>query len=146
VTLPEDVLQGLGRLHPDLGWAIVSLFQKKPASPYAKPHPKPPAELANVGAGRALIIVNPKVLRRVDGVSLVSLANGPAFMAFEPGRGLADLELAVGDRLARKKLGLRERRELEWLQTNLRRWRRNPQLNVRTQSIIVIERRARPAS
>ena len=32
LTLPEDVVRGLRRVHPDLAWAIVTLFEKHPPS------------------------------------------------------------------------------------------------------------------
>ena len=28
LTLPDDVVKGLRRIHPDPGWAIVSLYEK----------------------------------------------------------------------------------------------------------------------
>jgi hypothetical protein len=144
VTLPEDVLKGLTHIHPDLGWAIVSLFEKRPASERRRPRRLAPAELTNVGTRRALIVVNPEVLRPIEGVTVISLANGPAFIALAPGKGLADLEVATADRLESQGLRAHERQELELLRGSLRAWRRDPHLNVRTQSIIVIERRSRP--
>src|SRR5689334_20287038 len=58
VTLPEEVVQGLRRVDPDLGWAIVRLFQKqaRPAGP--PPRAVADAELVSVASGRALIAVN----------------------------------------------------------------------------------------
>ena len=143
VTLPEDVLAGLQNIHSDLGWAIVSLFERVPPVKRPRPPHPPPAELSAVGGRRALIVVNPQVLEKLEGVSVISLANGPAFIALAPGKGLADLELATQDRLDYGKLTTQERQDLESLRVKLRAWRRDPLLNVRTQSIIVIERRQR---
>ena len=48
---------------------------------------------------RALILVQPEAFRRLKGVSIIPLADGRGFLALEANRGVADLELAVLDRL-----------------------------------------------
>src|SRR5262245_14638446 len=86
LTLPEDVVQGLRRLHSDLAWAIVTLFEKRPPSPLQAP---PDVELVTIGNGQFLIVVNRKVLTKVPGVRIVPLAGDRAFLALELGRGIA---------------------------------------------------------
>jgi hypothetical protein len=70
-------------------------------SPRASPPTSddPPVELAKMSARRALIVVDPRSIRSVPGVSVIPVAAGRAFLAFDPGRGLADLELAAVDGL-----------------------------------------------
>ena len=51
---------------------------------------------------RALILVPPDVFDGLDGVSVIRLSDGRGFLALQPGKGYADLELAVVDRLDRR--------------------------------------------
>ena len=140
VTLPQDVTEILRGLHSDLGWAIVTLVEKTrrgapPASPPAE------AELVDVGEGQKLIVINSAVFRPLTGVQMIPLSGTQAFLALAPGRGMADLELAVLDRLERPMASERERRALERLRDQLRRWRRDPHLQFQTRSIILVSRR-----
>ena len=48
---------------------------------------------------RALILVKPDVFAGLNGVSVIPLSDGRGFLALDVGRGLADLEVAVVDRL-----------------------------------------------
>jgi hypothetical protein len=70
---------------------------------------------------------------------MVPLSDSQAFLALEPGRGLADLELTVGDRIATIKAGP-ERRALARLLDQLRKWRRDRRLQFDTRSIILVHR------
>src|SRR6185503_19394173 len=68
VTLPEDVLDGLGAIDADVGRAIVKLTERR-----GRPRLRAvrPAELATYG-NHAVIIVNPaRALKRMAGVQLV---------------------------------------------------------------------------
>lgn len=147
VTLPQDVIEILRGLHSDPGWAIVTLVEKSrrittPAAPAAE------AELVDIGEGQKLIVVNSAVFRPLQGVQMVPLSATQAFLALEPGRGMADLELAVLDRLERPFGSDRERRALERLRDQLRRWRHDSHLRFQTRSIILVSRRRsrRPAN
>jgi hypothetical protein len=137
ITLPVDVVEALRAMHSDLGWAIVSLVEKTRQRP--APGATPEAQLVGVGAGQALIVIDPKVFRPLPGVRMVPLSDSQAFLALEPGRGLADLELTVGDRIAIMKAGP-ERRALARLLDQLRKWRRDRRLNFDTRSIILVHR------
>jgi hypothetical protein len=74
----------------------------------------------------------------LPGISTIPLANGRAFLAFDQPAGLADLEVAILDKL---ELSLRSRAERAQLTESLktiRRWRRDRRLVFRTKSIIVV--------
>jgi hypothetical protein len=143
ITLPQEVIDGLRKLHPDLAWAIVTLFEKAPGSRPPRQEPAD-AELAAVGGRRSLIVVNPKVFGALPGVHFVPLNEQRAFLALAPGLGMADLELAVVDRLALPSVPPRERQALERLRAQLRAWRTDRTLRCETRAIIVIERLKRP--
>jgi hypothetical protein len=148
VTLPEDVISKLHRLHRDLGWAIVKLIDSQ-ASPRSKPYQEtepdlePDVELVTVADRRALIAVNREVIRNLPGVNIIPLSGTRAFLALDIDRGLSDLELAVNDTLVSSTLGRRERQGLVTLQAQLRTWRKDQGLRFHTRAIIVVERLAR---
>ena len=99
LTLPADVLDWLHTLNEDPAWAIVGLFERRGAVPHKARLTSAVAELVQLPGRRALILVRPDLLRFVPGVSVVPLSDGRAFIALEAGGGVADLELAVIDRL-----------------------------------------------
>jgi hypothetical protein len=68
------------------------------------------------------------------------MAAGRAFLAFAEGRGLADLEVAVLDRLQRGKDSPAMRTPLTVLHRQIRDWRRSRRLRFVTRSIIIVER------
>jgi hypothetical protein len=140
LTLPEEVVRGLHKVHPDLAWAVVKLFENLPnrASPASKPQRG--AELAMIAARHSLIVVNRTVLKSLPGINIVPLAGDRAFLALEPGRGVTDLELAVTDRLEDPSVGSVERKALIDLRSQLRSWRHDRTLRFHTRTIIVVER------
>ena len=142
VTLPEEVVGGLKRLHTDLAWAIVQLFEKNSRrGGRAKPQRRrADSELLDVAPRRSLIVVNRDVFKSLPGINLLQLHDNRAFLALEPGQGVADLELAVIDRLTDPSITPRERAALGDLRAHLRQWRRDPALSCKTRTIIVIER------
>ena len=142
ITLPEEVVAGLQKVHADLAWAIVTLFEKT-AKPRKLSRPSASeAALIAVGGPRSLIVVPRKLFEELDlpGVSMLPLHDDRAFLALQPGRGMSDLVLAVDDRLAEPSLGRRQAAALRRLRTQLREWRRDPHLRCETRAIIVIER------
>ena len=143
VTLPIDVINRLAELDDDLGWAIVSVVEQTDGRKAHRPVPE--AQLVEVGGGQSLITVDPTVFRSLPGVRMVPLSDTQAFLALESGRGMADLELAVHDRLANITPGSRSRAPLERLLNQLQAWRRNRALSFETRSIILVgqTRRAR---
>jgi len=142
VTLPEEVVRGLKGLHADLGWAIVSLFHQR-LQQTLPPSPRADSDLVSVSNGRALIVVNRGVFKELPGINMIPLHGDRAFLALNRDAGVADLELAVVDRMAKPSVGRRERVALAGLRAQLRRWRANPALRCQIRSIIVIERAPR---
>jgi len=140
ITLPQDVIRGLKRIHADPAWAIVRLFQKRSRGTSARRASNADSELVSVANGKSLIVVNRDVFKELPGVSMIPLHGDRAFLALKPDAGIADLELAVIDRMASRDLSARERTALAELRGHLQRWRRSPALRCRVQSIIVIER------
>jgi hypothetical protein len=138
LTLPEGVIQGLREVHPDLAWAVVTLFKRRKVLPQARAS-WADAELVSIADRHSLIVVKRKTLTKVPGVRAVPLDHERAFLALETGWGIADLELAVLDRLADLKSGARERATLSELRDQLRRWRHSRALRFHSHSIIVVE-------
>jgi hypothetical protein len=140
LTLPEHAIRALKRINRDLAWAIVSLLgkreQRRPTEPLGLD-----AELVAVANRRSLIVVNSDVVKKLPGVSIIPLNGHRAFLALDPGKGMADLELAVADRLGQRRLGARERKALEALRRLVAKWRRTRSAHVHSRSIIVVEDR-----
>ena len=147
LTLPDGVIRGLRDVHPDLAWAVVTLFERRRP---AVPRPAPAAvELVSIADRHSLIVVKRNALTKVPGVQVVPLDNERAFLALEIGRGIADLELAVLDRLADVKAGSPESLTLSTVRDQLRRWRHSRRFRFHSHSIIVVEQppasRSRPS-
>lgn len=138
-TLPEDVIDRLRRVHPDLGWAIVKVLDGQTPRRPARRDVQPDVELVAVSERESLIVVNQEAIRNLPGVSIVPLSDNRAFLALDIDRGMSDLELVVGDRLAEGAPSARERQALEELQAHLRAWRQNRRLHVHTRAIILVE-------
>jgi hypothetical protein len=141
LTLPQDVLDSLRTLHPDPGWAIVQLVESTLGDCAKRPprEPKALAELAHLPGKRGLILVQPKLFNRLRGVSTLPLADGRAFLAFDQAQGLADLEVAILDKLEGIPRDSGQHAQLMQIRDILRAWRRDPGLAFRTKSIIVVE-------
>lgn len=152
VTLPEEVVTELEGIHDDLGWAIVRLTEQrrhaKSAGIDAEPQTKrrriaaaksvAAAELVSVGPGQSLIVVNSATVRTIPGVQMIPLSDTEAFLALEPGKGMADLELAVQDHIEKLRAGSREKAAATQLLTKLRRWRRDEALTFQPRAIILV--------
>jgi hypothetical protein len=142
LTLPEEVLEALRTVHRDPGWAIVQLVDPilSRRIPSRRPQmPKAAAELVQLPGRRALIVVEPGLFTALRGVSTIPLADGRAFLALDPGAGIADLEVALLDRLDLTPLKSTERAQLTQVRDTVRAWRLDPGLTIRTKSIIVVE-------
>lgn len=145
LTLPHDVVQALRRIHPDPAWAIVSLYERlAPRERRPRRAPRPAAELAQLSPRNALIVVDPQVIQSVPGVSVVPVAAGRAFLAFDEGRGLADIEVALLDRLRDRKIAAAVRKDLGALHRQIRDWRGSGRFQFSTRSIILVERVSHP--
>jgi hypothetical protein len=136
VTLPQEVIGALKQLHADPGWAIVSLVEN--VAPRNGAERLPPVQLVQVGQGQSLIVVNSAVIAALPEIRTIPLTDGTAFLAFEPGRGLADLEVVVRDRLERRRLRQRDRDVLEELKLQLRRWRTDGKLQFESRTIVLV--------
>lgn len=119
-TLPDDVLEWLQTIHADPAWAVVKLHDRASRREQRK---TALAELVQLPHRRALILVNNEAIKQIPGVSMIPLADGRAFLALESGRGVADLEIAVIDRLESTRLPPGEREGLTALRDRLREWR-----------------------
>ncbi len=142
LTLPEEVLDALRTVHADPGWAIVQLVAPLLREEARRQRPRGPApliELVHLPGRRALIVVQSDVFARLRGVSMVPLADGRAFLAFDHAGGLGDLEVAVLDQLEAAPARGAERVHLRQVRDVLRAWRHDSGLVFRTKSIIVVE-------
>lgn len=141
LTLPDDVVRWLGAVDADLGWAVVKLYERSQKS--EKRRQNQLADLVQLPGHRALILVKPEPFQNLKGISIIPLADGRGFLALDAGKGVADLELAVIDRLDEKGLAAGERGALQFLRQQLRQWREEG-TEFESRSIIVA-RRERPA-
>jgi hypothetical protein len=136
VTLPDDVVDGLGAINADLGRAIVTLAERRRRT---RTRPVGPAELAAYG-NHAVIIVNPaKALKRLPGVQLIPVGNGRALISLARPHSISELELAVRDAIEQGAVSVLERRTLEAIAVILRRARRSPGITLEERTIIVLE-------
>jgi hypothetical protein len=141
LTLPRDVLIALRAVHRDPAWAVVQLVE---ASSFKRNEQRKSvavpaiAELVHLPGNRGLIVVQSNVFGRLPGISTIPLANGRAFLAFDQPAGLADLEVAILDKLELSKRSRAERAQLTESLNTIRRWRRDRRLVFRTKSIIVV--------
>jgi hypothetical protein len=76
----------------------------------------------------------------MPGISVIPLTGNRALLALEAGRGMADLELAIIDRLDDVAVDSRERMALRDLRRQLREWRQGGVLRFHPRAIIVVER------
>lgn len=141
VTLPNDVVDWLGSVDPDVGRAIVRLHDMMARRTQRQAHPAvPTAELVDVGEGHGLIVVEPGMVQHLAGVAAIHFSDGRAFLALESSWTMADLELSVVDALdrgiqdAKRRAGLTEFRDL------LRVWRTDRSMTLEPRTIIVAGR------
>src|SRR5262245_54858551 len=135
LTLPDDVLASLRTLHPDLAWAVVQLVESRFSDKNVARQSSAPAaiaELVHLPGKRGLIVVQTSAFRRLQGMSLIPLADGRAFLAFDEPAGLADLEVRILDKLERLPTSGTERARLAEILDTVRRWRRDRGLVFRT--------------
>src|ERR1700683_1212738 len=141
LTLPEDALDRLRRVHRDLGWAILKLLDKEPRRVSTRDEDgQPDGAPVPVADRRSLIVVNREVIKNLPGVNIIPFSGNRAFLALDIDRGMSDLELAVSDRLGDPRVERVERRALGALPTRLTTWRRDDGLQFHTRAIIVVER------
>ena len=144
VTLPTDVVAWLEALHTDIGRAIVRLHDEA-VRRHRRPDPaqRPSAELVDVGEARALIVVDPEMVRGLTGVAAIPFGEGRAFLALEPSWTMADLELSVVDWLEREAGEGPRRDALTAFRAQLRAWRTDRTMALEQRAIIVVTRRSK---
>jgi hypothetical protein len=138
MTLPDDVIAKLRQMGPDLAWAVVKLCERATRQD-RRDGARPLADLVQLPGKRALILVQPDVFKHIPGVAVIPLADGRGFLALEAGRGAADLEVAVLDRLEVADIPDRERDALLAIRGLLRKWRQEG-IRFHARSIIIAER------
>lgn len=141
LTLPDDVVNWLATVDADLGWAVVKLHEH--ALKTERKRQDSLAELVQLPGQHALILVKPEPFQNLEGISIIPLADGRGFLALDAGRGVADLELAVIDRLEAKSLSAAERAALERLRQQLKQWRQD---GIEFESRTIIVARRQPAT
>jgi hypothetical protein len=94
------------------------------------------AQLVRFPGDRALITVRSDLFQEMPGVSPIPISDDRAFLALEPGKGVADLELFVIDRLEDKRIADVERAALLKLRQLLKQWRQEG-IRFESRSIIV---------
>jgi len=142
LTLPDDVVDWLATLDADLGWAVVKLHERSQKTEQKRQNHL--ADLVQLPGRRALILVKPESFQNLKGISIIPLADGRGFLALDTGKGVADLELAVIDRLDATGLAAAERADLQFLRQQLRQWREEG-TEFESRSIIVAKRDASPS-
>jgi hypothetical protein len=142
LTLPQEVLAALRSIHRDPAWAIVQLVERLLAQggpSRRQPAPAPVAELVHLPRSRALIVVQPQIFERMPGIATIPLADGRAFLAFAEAGGLADLEVAILDRVESDAATSARRAQLVQARSIVRGWRRDRTLVFRPMRILVAE-------
>lgn len=138
VSLPSDVIDWLETVDPDPAWAIVALYEKAKHRPPGGGSAAP-ADLVQLPGKRALILVTPDAFDDLDGVAVIRLSDGRGFLALDAGKGYADLELAVADKLDSVQLPPARREALTEIRRQLRDWRQSG-LKFESRSILVVNR------
>jgi hypothetical protein len=142
VTLPNDVVDWLASVDPDVGRAVVRLHDMM----VARRGPREPdpavvrSELVDVGDGRALIVVDPDLVQGLNGVAAIPFGEARAFLALEPSWTMADLELSVVDALDHDIADMKRRVALTEFRDQLRTWRTDRSMTFDTRTIIVAGR------
>ena len=140
LTLPNEVIRGLGKIHHDLGWAIVQLFERTRDRVESGRGKTPDFELVSIAERRALIAVNDDIINALPGVEIVPPLGDRSILAVAPEQGMAELELAVIDRLENPPHDPDELKTLLAFKNQLRAWRRDDTLRFHRRGIIVVER------
>jgi hypothetical protein len=137
LTLPDDVVEWLQSVDADLAWAVVKLFERSTKT--SRNRQERLADLVQLPGQRALILVKPEPFQNLKGISIIPLADGRGFLALDPGRGVADLELSVIDRLEVSTIAASEREALQHMRGKLKQWRQDG-IEFESRSIIVARR------
>lgn len=129
VTLPESTLDGLLRVDPDRGQAIVKLTRHALGQGRET---VPQVEIVKMAANTGLIIVGPSVaLRRIPFLHLVEVAPTRFLLALDPGNDFRSLEIAIHDVLDEvAEDDVQERQLLRELLSHIKDLRRSDRVSV----------------
>src|SRR4051812_17404740 len=135
LTLPEDVIEALAAVDPDIGRAVVRLAQPLLAERRRR---RPPAALETFGR-RAVIVVNPtRTLEQRTGVVLIPLTDGRALISFDEPISIAALELRIQDAIDDPQLSKEDAEIFRGVGRLLREARRAADVAVEPHHIIVL--------
>lgn len=135
LTVPSDVIDWLATIDDDIGWALVKLHERSTKS---RQQDIDVAQLVRFPGDRALIQVQSSLFNEMPGVALIPLSEGRAFLALDAGKGVADLELLVLDRLDDTAIDATERAAWVKLRQLLKQWRQEG-IRFESRSIIVAQ-------
>jgi hypothetical protein len=135
ITLPDDIVQVLRAVDPDLSRAIVRLAETSGSSLIQRP----PVELTHYGHSAVIVVTPKKAIARLAGVALVPLPDGRALISLDRQVGVAEFEVMVRDALDAGGLPPSDRAVLEGLGDILRTARRSRTVSLRERNIIVLE-------
>jgi hypothetical protein len=133
LTLPSRLVDLLRAEDPDLSRAVSNGLE---------PNPVPRrliVDVMRVGRRESLIIINPTLLPTLRDCSFIRLAADRAFIALKPSGTLADLALAVADRLEDADITRQQRTALRALRRVLRTWRLDRKVNVTHKAILILD-------
>lgn len=97
VTLPDSVIEGLGKIDQDRGKAIVKLTQDSlnSAQHFAE---EGRVEVVKVAENTGLVVIGPSAaLSKIPFLHLIEVAPGRFLLALAPGNNLSKLEVAMHD-------------------------------------------------
>ena len=129
VTLPDSTLEGLLRVDPDRGQAIVKLTKHALGEGRET---VPQVEIVKMAANTGILIVGPSVaLRRIPFLHLVEVAPTRFLLALDPGNDFKALEIAIHDVLDEvAENDIRERRLLRELLDHIKHLRKSDRVSV----------------
>jgi hypothetical protein len=133
LTLPSRLVDLLRAEDPDLSRAVTNGLD---------PHPVPRkliVDVMRVGRRESLIIINPTLLPTLRDCSFIRLATDRAFIALKGSGTLADLALAVADRLEDADVTRQQRAALRALRRALRSWRLDRKVQVTHKAILILD-------
>lgn len=133
LTLPEQVLETLASIDPDISRAVVRLTQTSQT-----PRPSAGAELTSFGRRAVIVVGRSRTLEARTGVFQVPLSDGRALIAFDESLTPAGVELAINDAL-NEPLPQDDAQIFEGIRDVLREVRRSGRARIQQRSIIVIE-------
>jgi hypothetical protein len=139
VTLPEDIIETLRATDADLGRAIVSVADGTRGVSAGSQGARKVVELMRTGRRESLIVIDPTAVPSLPRCAFIRIGPHRAFMALDPGSGLADLELSVVDRVDDPDVTRDQRRALRTLRAALRRWRQDASVSISARSIVLLE-------